>query len=509
MWHKLLIGLFLTFSVVIVRGASDPAGPGIPALQSNSEYVALRDQDSRLQVRIDEMQTRIAGLRAMLRENPAAQETYGAQILSLESEMLSAQGLRTQVAARINAIEQAWLTEHPDYVPAAETEKSLITQTPESQQSRNLVFNGYFRENLPARDYEALLRAQRMEAEVAGCAGRLLENYRQQTLLKQQYDTVRTEQAAVDLFGRYRTVANLGRVLRDSLTAVWGYVYDNKSYAYDYILDKLNCRDQQARQQKALDDVRRQMSAAQAEGLVDALPDYYIQKCYLTDYEREIARLLGLGLASDSLKRVALQLQTIDFRLPKPEITERYFLDYEPVQFVAGRYTYKKPIPDCPVYEHGVIYRILLGEYKYKQNISIFRSASPLYVLKTDAGRYRYFAGGFATKAEAVDAQELLRTKGFRRPELAVWYDGEYTNLTRTPEAEMAVFRVEISSEQNLSDAVKQAIAQAAPGCDLSRVGADLFVVGQFDNKAVADQAAAAIRAADPQLSVKVTEIAE
>ena len=142
------------------------------------------------------------------------------------------------------------------------------------------------------------------------------------------------------------------------------------------------------------------MSAAQAEGLVDALPDYYIQKCYLTDYEREIARMLGLGLASDSLKQVAVRLQTIDFRLPKPEITERYFLDYEPVQFVAGRYTYKKPIPDCPVYEHGVIYRILLGEYKYKQNISIFRSASPLYVLKTDAGRYRYFAGGFATKAE-------------------------------------------------------------------------------------------------------------
>ena len=87
----------------------------------------------------------------------------------------------------------------------------------------------------------------------------------------------------------------------------------------------------------------------------------------------------------------------IDFRLPKPEITERYFLDYEPVEFVAGRYTYKKPIPDCPVYEHGVIYRILLGEYKYKQNISIFRNASPLYVLKTDVGRYRYFAGGFAT----------------------------------------------------------------------------------------------------------------
>lgn len=77
-----------------------------------------------------------------------------------------------------------------------------------------------------------------------------------------------------------------------------------------------------------------------------------------------------------------------------------------------------------------MIYRILLGEYKYKQNISIFRNASPLYVLKTDAGRYRYFAGGFATKAEAVDAQELLRTKGFRRPELAVVRRGIYQSDT-------------------------------------------------------------------------------
>ncbi len=103
----------------------------------------------------------------MLRENPAAQETYGAQILRSKAKCsLPRDSVRR--SRRINAIEQAWLTEHPDYVPAAETEKSLITQTPESQQSRNLVFNGYFRENLPAR-LRGSARAQRMEAEVAGC----------------------------------------------------------------------------------------------------------------------------------------------------------------------------------------------------------------------------------------------------------------------------------------------------------------------------------------------------
>ncbi len=71
--------------------------------------------------------------------------------------------------------------------------------------------------------------------------------------------------------------------------------------------------------------------------------------------------------------------------------------------------------------------------------------------------------------------RELLRTKGFPPSGTGrVVRRGIYQSDT-DPEAEMAVFRVEISSEQNLSDAVKQAIAQAAPGCDLSRVGADLF----------------------------------
>ena len=41
--------------------------------------------------RLSERWTRGRISEAMLRENPAAQETYGAQILSLESEMLSAQ----------------------------------------------------------------------------------------------------------------------------------------------------------------------------------------------------------------------------------------------------------------------------------------------------------------------------------------------------------------------------------------------------------------------------------
>ena len=56
---------------------------------------------------------------------------------------------------------------------------------------------------------------------------------------------------------------------------------------------------------------------------------------------------------------------------------------------------------------------------------------------------------------------------------------------------------------------MKAAITDTAEGCELSRVGQQHFVVGTFDDKAVADRVAAAIIQADPSLEIKVAEIAE
>ena len=54
-----------------------------------------------------------------------------------------------------------------------------------------------------------------------------------------------------------------------------------------------------------------------------------------------------------------------------------------------------------------------------------------------------------------------------------------------------------------------QMIAAAAGGYELSRVGQQLFIVGSFDDRAVADRLADAIRQADAALEIKVAEIAE
>ena len=505
--------LFITIALIAAIGASASENQlrrGIPPLKANQEYATLLEQEEELQSRVVSLQLQVDKLRAQLRENRGSQQQYADQILTMESELLSLQGERTRIGNRITALEQAWLAEHPDYVEVAtESRGEQVVQMPARQQTPNLVYNACFEEYLEPADYRALLKAQQGEMTAAEQAGRIVADYGVLSELKFRYDTVRTEQTAYELLSSYRAAEAAMRQHQDSLVRLWNEVYDNKTYAYNYVLDRLNREDLLIRQEEAMETARQKVAAAQREDWLEGLPDYCIRKRQLTSFEQEMARLLGLTQALDSLQRVALLLEQIDYRLPRPVLTERYFLDYEPLEFTTTRrYSSRNPIPDCPIYEHGVIYRLLLGQYKYKQDPSIFRNAVPLYVEKTPESRYRYFAGGFATKAEAVEAQELARERGFRNPVIVVWYDGEYVDLSKSPEAGASAYKIQISGAQTLPAAVRETVERMAPGLGLSRAGAD-FIVGRFDNKTAAEQVAEAIRSVDGNLTVEVMEIVE
>ena len=94
------------------------------------------------------------------------------------------------------------------------------------------------------------------------------------------------------------------------------------------------------------------------------------------------------------------------------------------------------------------------------------------------------------------------------RPEIVVWTDGQMRNLSREPEGGQA-WRVEIVGAEALSDEVKAAIRDRAEGAELSRVGQQLFVVGLFDDRSLADALADELRRLEGALEIKVTEIAE
>ena len=315
---------------------------------------------------------------------------------------------------------------------------------------------------------------------------------------------------AIEIYERYKTLQGMNGVLADSLAATWNYIFDNKNYAYGYLLDKMGKEDILAREEEELSEAARQLSALQGETASDAVADYLLRKRVIVDYEASVAGVLGLDAARDSLKGVAAQLKAIDYRLPRVDVAERYVLDYDSVAFSSTpKYSYQHPIPECKVYANGTIYRILLGTYNTKRAAATFRGAYPLFYLVNDAGKWCYYTGGFATLDEAEAAQALLKKRGFVRPEIVVWTDGAYRNLSLEPDSQKLLYRVEITGTDALSDEVKQVIAAAAGGYELSRVGQQLFIVGSFDDRAVADRLADAIRQTDAALEIKVAEIAE
>ena len=512
MFRRFCISL-LSLAALLLCGEAVAQQPAVQAriagLESNEEYMSLLRRDAQLQVREDSIMRVVSGMRHRLHDEPDNRQRYTQEILRLESLIFDLRTAKGRLIDRINAIEQEWVLANLNSASASEPSSAVEVTIPDSLKVRNLVYNSYFRDCLAPEDYAALRRAQRMEPQAVDYVNRFLVNHGTATDLAEAYAAARTEGEALEIHDRFEALERQNAGLADSLSTLWNYIYDNKSYAYSYVLDRLGEEEILSREEELAARASRQMTTLRGETASDAVADYFLRKRVIVDYEEQVARVLGLTAAADSLRGVAGQLETVDFRLPKVRIAERSFLDYDTVAFSSHpKYTYQNPIPECKVYANGTIYRILLGTFNTKRAVSTFRGAYPLFYLINEDNKWCYYTGGFATLAEAEEAQARLKKHGFIRPEIVVWTDGAARNLSRDPEPEDTAFRVEITGAEALSDAVKEAISSLAEGCELSRVG-QLFIVGSFHDRAVADRLAEAIRQADPSLNAEVTAIGQ
>lgn len=509
---------FVLLAVLVAVAVADASAQEVTAriagLESNAEYMDMLREEAALQAREDSVTMAVNRVRRQLRDDPSQRAAYSAEILRCEEQLFAIRTERGRLTDRINTVEQDWVLANLDLNrPSAATPDSPSadgTPLPDSLQVANLVHNAYFREQLPQTDYRALLDAQRRERTALDLAASCIANYEAIEELKISYDTITSQTPAAVLYERYRTLQSLNRSLCDSLHGVWSGIYDNKNYAYAYLLDKLGRDDLLTKTEEQMAGVRRQMASERGRYYADEVTDYLLQKRALVDYETELARALGLTDARDSLVRVAADLRNVDYRLPKLFIEERMFLEYEPIEFVTpAKYNASNHIPEVQIYERGTIYRILLGSYTNRTNGGyLFKGAYPLGYEKVD-GKYAYYAGGYRTLDEARAAQEEMKKKGFRRPEIVVWNDGVRTNLADAAvEGHAPMFRVEISGLDNLSEVLRAAVLAVAGECEISRVG-QLFIVGPFADKAVADKVVEQVMQQNASLEVKVVEIVE
>lgn len=498
-----LITLFCSLSAL----AQQPA-VRIPGLETNEAYMTCLREDARLQERIDSLMAESAAVRRAFKDDSENRERYKTEILKLEERLFALRSEKGQLVDRINAIEQEWILRSLDAAPAGE-EPQRAAELPtydDAPRLRNLVENACFRGELSPGDYATLREAQRKERTAAELIERFADNYARLIGMQDEYMTLTDQAAADSLYDSMAHIREENLRLDDSLQTAWSYIFDNKSYAYSYMLDRYGRDEALESETERLTEAQRASESERGRYASDAMAAYFVQKQALVDFERTVAREFALPEALDSLTREANYLASVEFRLPRIEPERRYLLDYQNVDFsTPSKYDARNPIPACKIYDHGTIYRIRLGRFRVKQAPSIFRGAWPLGFDRDDEGRYCYYAGGYATAVEARLACELLLKRGFRRPEIVRWVDGEREDFPMDG-SDAGSFRVEIAGENGLSEAVREAIREAAPDKELARVGA-LYIVGSFSDRSVAEQVVWAVRAADAALEAEVKEI--
>ncbi len=299
----------------------------------------------------------------------------------------------------------------------------------------------------------------------------------------------------------------------DNIGEAFGYVFDNKLYCYNYILDKLGHRNELAEFERKTVQTREQAISATEGAQSPEIAAYMARKTLLLDYEKTLARMAGYDKALDSLSRAESAFRSTRLDFPAITVEEKLFLDFEPVRFASpAKYDSRNPIPDLKIHPKGEIYRLMLGSFQRAQQPSILRGAYPVRVWKED-GRVSYYAGGDATAQEAANAIAELKSKGFKDPKVARWTNGQYKLFEQSELDKLlgkvndGLFRLSLDTDgKPLPDVVKEILEDMAPGAEISRNG-DLYIIGTFDSRSEAEEVMGEILEETAGIGVKIEDV--
>ena len=376
-----------------------------------------------------------------------------------------------------------------------------------SRLKRNLVLNDYFVERLSATDYKSLCDAQQRELKVKTAVENQTKRYGELLAIQRQYMEAPTREEADRLTKVFASKVAQIAEYDNEITSLWSSLYYNKMYAYDLIMERSGNTAMLDFSAEGTARAEREVNENSDLYQSDALVGYYARKKALTEYELQLASMLSLTTARDSLKVVAAELKNRDYRLSKLSLERRSFINYEDIAVKTPTiYNSKNPVPQTKIYDFGTIYRIRIGLFSKRPNISALRGVIPLsYTTAYNNGLYAYFVGGFRTEQEAKDGASYLKKLGFKEPIIAVWVDGEYYPTLEEMHRSQSQYNLEISGVATLTDEMKAKILSHKSDCTISRIGLN-FVVGTFEGKSSAEAVASDLRTMSGNVNVKITK---
>ena len=291
------------------------------------------------------------------------------------------------------------------------------------------------------------------------------------------------------------------------ISAIVYVPYYNKMYIYDLLMERDANSAMLDLSASSSASAEREINGASDLYESNMLVGYYARKKALVEYELGIANTLSLTTSRDSLKIVAAELKNRDYRLSRLSLPRRSFIPCEPVEIKGTTFYHtKNPIPHTKVYDYGTVYRVRIGLFKNRPNLTALKGVTPLsYTDAYNNGLYAYFVGTFPTEQGAQEAAAKLRNLGFKSPVVAVWVDGEYYPTVEDMRRTQNNYNLEISGISTLSEDIKAKILTHKADCTISRVGTS-FVVGTFEGKSVVEAVAADLRAMGGGIEVTIVK---
>ncbi len=485
------INLFATFAVVLSVGAQQ-IKPRVDGLESNARYMNLLTENSRLTEREDSIASVVVDLRRKLRTDPDSAEQSSDMIISFESRLFELRARKAVVIDSLNLIEQDWVISNMKPAERVEADGPQSLMVIDTVVNINYIYQSdNVRLNLPDIDYQNLIKAEEMELDAERYNDEYVVNVENMLALKSRYEMATSADDADAIMLKFDSLKLANVKLVERLDDTWGFIYDNKSFAYSLLMEVLGFEDVLESESEMMRTAQAEISTLQGSGGSDEILRYRVQKSLMLEYEALVGRTLNLPQLSDSLTAIHKRLSGVERVVAKDfSIEERLFIKYERATFSSSEiYGASNPIPQTQIYDKGLIFRIYLGTFREKQSPSIFRKTQPISYVATDDKRYTYYAGGYATLAEAEEAQKELKAHGFRKPLVVAWSDGKSRNLSLEPYTLRNSFTITIEDTTTLVDGILDSVLDA--GSSISKVGNDKYVItplsrqGQVDSLVV------------------------
>ena len=522
-----LIGsLFLSLSAFALSVAQRP---GIKELETNKEYMELMRRSDRLTLRADSINGMLAECRMLMIEATENDniDSLRSVIISLEQRGHDISVELGNVTRRIGAIEQDYIMDqiisNQQHVVIGETIDDSVSEN--TNAVANLVDNDCFRLNLTDDDYEDLLLAQREESEMLQLTARYLEAYEELRQVAEEYPKADRASVAEPLYAKYTQLCKELDDINESMTQKWNHILDAKYFAMAYILEKSHRYDIIDRASNNYQQM--QYNCASNDGVYssDALMRYALGRRTLLTYEHEFARDMRLKPAQDSLQGVIRGYKEPMFTLRPITIEKIIFMDLSKVKLARTNFydETSNPLPELRVFDSGTIYRILLGKYRSKQTMTLFKGVQPMSYERNADGMYCYYAGGYATEEEAREDMQFLEGKGFKSLELCRWEDGVYSVISKpktapkkttttttkavtTTQTSPTVQYMVVIRADEMNDRMRSLIKSAAPGKSMSRNG-NTFIISLFKSRGEADTLLTTLTDSFPMLEMTIKEI--